>query len=134
MRLAKAPVRRIGSEDDRILPLINVVFLLLIFFMVAGRLAVADPFRVEPPRSADGAADDRGLAVLLIAADGRMALDGEPVEPGALAAIVGKRRPGDVGIKADAAVEAGRVVAALRTLRAAGVERVRLLTVAGRPG
>ncbi len=134
MRLARDPVRRIGGEDDRLLPLINVVFLLLIFFMVVGRLAVADPFRVEPPRSANGVAADRGPTVLLVAADGRLAPDGEPVEPGTLAAAVGERRPDSVGIKADAAVEAGRVVAVLRTLRAAGVERVRLLTVAGRPG
>ena len=31
------------SEDDRILPLINVVFLLLIFFMLAGKLSASDP-------------------------------------------------------------------------------------------
>ena len=134
MRLVWAPVRRIGGEEDRILPLINLVFLLLIFFMFVGRLAVADPFRVEPPRSTNTAADNHGPAVLLVAADGRLALDGEPVEPGALAAVVGERRPASIGIKADAAVEAGRVVVVLRTLQAAGVERVRLLTVAGRPG
>ena len=39
------------NEDERILPLINVVFLLLIFFMLAGRLSASDPFQVEPPRS-----------------------------------------------------------------------------------
>jgi biopolymer transport protein ExbD len=125
-------LRRIGSEDDRILPLINVVFLLLIFFMVAGRLAVADPFRVEPPRSANGVGADRGPAVVLIGADGRLALDGASVETGALAAAVAELRPEAVRVKADGAASAGLVVGVLRTLREAGVRQTQLLTIEDR--
>lgn len=132
MRLARAPSRRIGSEDDRILPLINVVFLLLIFFMVVGRLSVADPFRVEPPRSANGAGAERGPTVLLIGADGQLALDGKPVETGALAAAITELRTEAVRVKADGAASAGLVVGVLRTLREAGVERTQLLTVEDR--
>ena len=40
------------TSEEGVLPLINVVFLLLIFFMLAGRLASVDPFRTEPPLSA----------------------------------------------------------------------------------
>ena len=36
------------------LPLINVVFLLLIFFLLAGRLAATDPFPVEAPHALSG--------------------------------------------------------------------------------
>ena len=59
-------------SDARILPLINIVFLLLIFFMLAGRFAFHDPFRITPPRSgSERAAAGRDLLVP-VAADGRL--------------------------------------------------------------
>ena len=39
------------SIDDRIMPLINIVFLLLIFFLVAGIIREADPMDILPPES-----------------------------------------------------------------------------------
>jgi len=60
--------------DASVLPLINVVFLLLVFFMVAGRLSGGDPFEVTPPESGtEGPAATAPMRVLL-AADGRLAL------------------------------------------------------------
>ena len=47
----RRPTRKPDSEE-RVLPLINVVFLLLIFFMLAGRLSEAELFEVTPPESA----------------------------------------------------------------------------------
>ncbi|MCG8693196.1 MAG: biopolymer transporter ExbD, partial [Minwuiales bacterium] len=62
MALRRFTSRR--SDDDRILPLINVVFLLLIFFMLAGRLSAGDPFRVDPPASVSAdPAEQRDLVV-----------------------------------------------------------------------
>jgi len=45
------PERRPDPTEERVLPLINVVFLLLIFFMLAGSLSVTEPFDIEPPAS-----------------------------------------------------------------------------------
>jgi biopolymer transport protein ExbD len=54
------------SDDERILPLINVVFLLLIFFMLAGKLASSDPFEIAPPRSdSAGGVESREILVLI---------------------------------------------------------------------
>src|SRR5690606_15298132 len=65
------------SDEERILPLINIVFLLLIFFMVAGKFAATDPLEIDPPQSAlESEAGPRELLVLLDA-EGRLALDGE---------------------------------------------------------
>ena len=55
----KAGGGRALDSDAGILPLINVVFLLLIFFMIAGQLAEQAPFEVEPPAS-DAEAEDDG--------------------------------------------------------------------------
>jgi len=124
---------RSGGAEDRILPLINVVFLLLIFFMVAGSLSATDPFPVDPPRSAHGASDEPRHLVLLIGADGRLALDGTAVEAADLAAALTERRRGEGGepvvyVKADGGAEAVMVVGVMATLRDAGIDQLRLVT------
>ncbi|MEQ8816267.1 MAG: biopolymer transporter ExbD [Thalassobaculum sp.] len=133
MRLERPRTGGSGNEDDRILPLINVVFLLLIFFMVVGSLSATDPFAIEPPRSANGEAGDPKDIVLLIGADGRLALDGAAVESAGLPAAIARRLEDaphpEVHVKADGGAEAAAVVAVMETLREAGVERVRLMTV-----
>ena len=127
--------QRPKNEDDRILPLINVVFLLLIFFMLAGRLAATDPFQIDPPVSAsEGLVTVEDLLVQ-VGVDGRLALNGEEMGEDALGAAVAERisengaAPAPVRLKADGTVEAARVVAIMEILRGAGVESVQLLTL-----
>lgn len=121
------------DEDERILPLTNVVFLLLIFFMLVGHLSNPDAFAIRPPHSAsETPANSAGLLVQ-INADGLIALEGEPVSPAALKSGIRdylERHPdGMVRIKADGLTDASRVIAVMSVLREAGVERVHLLTV-----
>lgn len=121
------------NDEERILPLINVVFLLLIFFMLAGRIAASDPFEVAPPRStSEGAVEQRDMLVL-IDAEGRLALDGEIMTEAALKEAVAERISGNrqarMRLKADGRAEAAGVVAVMQTLRETGVERLKLLTV-----
>ncbi len=121
------------NDEERVLPLINVVFLLLIFFMLAGKLAATDPFQVEPPRSAsEGPPSPHELRVL-VGANGEFALDGEVMEAEQLRRMVAERlavdAPPKLRLKADARAEATRVVEVMEWLREAGAERVQLLTV-----
>ena len=121
------------SHEERVLPLVNVVFLLLIFFMLAGRLVVTDPFPVEPPRSSsEGSAAARELRVL-VGADGRLALNGEEMAPELFRARVTQRLDQDPGsrlrLKADGGAEATQVVMVMEWLREAGARRIELLTV-----
>ena len=107
------------DDDERILPLINVVFLLLIFFMLAGHLAASDPFEIAPPRSASD--------------DGRLALDGVEIEEAGLVALVAVRVAESASLrvqfKADGRSDATQAVAIMEQLREAGVKRLKLLTV-----
>ncbi|KAA5604085.1 biopolymer transporter ExbD [Roseospira marina] len=125
--------RRHTSDDERILPLINVVFLLLIFFMLAGTLSAMDPFEITPPRSASSGEDNPRDIVVLVGADGRLALDGTPVAEAdfeaALAAQLTESEGARVRLKADGHADATHVVALMERLRAAGVTRVLLLTI-----
>jgi biopolymer transport protein ExbD len=121
------------NDEERILPLINVVFLLLIFFMLAGRLAVSDPFEIAPPRSASEAPAETQDLLVLVGDDGRLALDGEVMEQAKLKAAVAERLSDNedarVRLKADGRAAATDVVAVMELLREAGVERLKLLTV-----
>ena len=122
-----------NSDEERVLPLINVVFLLLIFFMLAGKLAVTDAFEVAPPRSASEAQPQAREMLVLVGADGRLALGDEILEERALQTAVSARvANGDprIRLKADGRAEAARVVEVMELLREAGVEKLKLLTVA----
>lgn len=119
------------NDDDRVLPLVNVVFLLLIFFMIAGQLTRAERFNVEPPESQNRQAEERRVHTLEVAPDGRLALDGEGLDEAALASRAAKLREAGEGeairLKADGASEARRVVEVMAILRDAGIERVDLI-------
>ena len=122
------------SDDERILPLINVVFLLLIFFMLAGKLSAIDPIEVTPPRSAsEGMIDTREL-VIVIGAKGDLAFDGQRIDRASLEEAVAKRLIGDtdlqVWLKADSGTDSVQVITVMEILREAGVERLKLLTIA----
>jgi biopolymer transport protein ExbD len=125
------------GDDERILPLINVVFLLLIFFMLAGKLAASDPFKVEPAHSASEGPVTAQDILVLVGADGRLALDDAIMDEAGLKAAVAGLMPKEkdaghpprVRLKADGRAPATRVVAVMELLRSAGVQKVDLLTV-----
>lgn len=128
------PKHRRPDEDQRVMPLINVVFLLLIFFMVAGQLSKTDPIKIEPPKS-DSDKDAGGQRVeILIAKDGRLLLGGEAVALADLEARISDavRSAEDklVHVKADGAARAMDVIRVMDALKAAGAEKVKLLTSA----
>lgn len=121
------------DETDPILPLINIVFLLLIFFIMTGALHAVDFFAVDPPLSASEAHAVLDDTVVLVGADGRVAIGNVAVTEDALQAAVAARLAADADtvfrIKADGRVDAARVVAVMERLEAAGVRRVILLTL-----
>ncbi|MEL0637507.1 biopolymer transporter ExbD [Marinomonas sp. TI.3.20] len=51
MKIADKFAVKNKTDDDAMVPLINVVFLMLVFFMVAGQIRKADPIPVIPPSS-----------------------------------------------------------------------------------
>lgn len=121
------------SDDERILPLINVVFLLLIFFMLAGQLSAIDPFNTEPPRSlSEGETGQREL-VIVLGPEGNLAFEGTPIDVEALKATLSARLQEtpeiQVWLKADAQAEALDVLILLDTLTEAGVTKLKLLTL-----
>ncbi len=122
------------TDEERILPLVNVVFLLLIFVMLAGQITATDPFQTAPPYSISENPAGRPETVLFLGVDGQMALDGTTIPENTLPALlIEKGDLGAVRLKADGRVSAVRLVSALEWLAAAGVGTVDLLTLPGSP-
>ena len=73
------PRRRSGG-DDHLIPLINIVFLLLIFFMVAGRVEMQQGAELSPPqaRSETPLQQDATL-ILALQADGVLSVNGDVI-------------------------------------------------------
>ena len=113
------------------LPLINIVFLLLIFFMLLANFNVYAPFPVTPPDAPNSDIDPQGLTVF-VSADGRIAVDGRTVKPAALMARLRDRLravpPPTVWLRADRGSDSDRVIAIMEQLRAAGATELRLVT------
>lgn len=85
MKLARAPRR---TPPESIIPLIDVVFFLLVFFMLIGRMDATAPFEVTPALAVTGQDMPGGGTTLSIGAAGQIALYGAALDKaGALAAL-----------------------------------------------
>ncbi|MCY3841717.1 MAG: biopolymer transporter ExbD [Gammaproteobacteria bacterium] len=129
--------------DHGLVPLINVVFLLLAFFMIAGQIQRSDVIRVAPPVSISETVPAEQRLELVVVADGTIYLEGEAVLLGELASAfrrrmqMGSAPPGSgssdpdgrvVLVKADADLEVMRLEAVLEELVRAGASRAALAT------
>lgn len=121
--LTQPPQRRPLVEAT--LPLVNVVFLLLIFFMISGTLAPQSP--LAPPVS-DMAElpENRELAILTLESGGDLSLAGQPVTLAELARSLSPTQP--VRLLADGQAPLEQLRPVLITLQNAGIREVRLVT------
>lgn len=130
MRL-HTPQRRPRAEA--IVPMINVVFLLLIFFLMTAQIAPPDPFEVVLP-AAERENRAEGTLTLHVSAEGVLAFQDTLGEDAIVrlseAASTGADETLPVQIRADAGVEAVEIARLLRSLSEAGVEQLTLLTAA----
>jgi biopolymer transport protein ExbD len=129
----KLPLLPRHRDREPIGPLIDIVFLLLIFFMLAGTLTPPESFPVRPPRSASTSpAGNDGLRMLLTA-EGRLVFEGREINPKDLAQILSNRLSAGVDtvvqLKADAAVATGELITIMDSLRQAGIPNILLLTI-----
>jgi biopolymer transport protein ExbD len=115
-----------------LVPLINIVFLLLIFFMLSGTLTKKDFFEVSPPESNTGASAEAPELVILISKDNKIALDNKPIKVNELEAILSKelenRNIEEVLIKADGNAKSGILSQVIKHIRNAGIKRAAIVT------
>lgn len=121
------------DRQDRLIPLINIVFLLLAFMLLAGTMRAADTLEVEPPEAGTSGTIDRESLMLYLDRSGTLALGKERMgheQAIAKAKLQLASDPdGELHIKADKSVTAAQILPLLRKCADAEITSVRLIAV-----
>jgi len=119
-------------------PLLDIVFLLLVFFMVTTSFTVAElPLELADAESATPNPDPREVLTVEISGEGVVHLDGAQIEADVLAAaFASEARAGGsrVVVRADESTPHGRVVSVLDLARREGLRDVSIAVDAAAPG
>ena len=126
--------RRRTSHTPNLTPLIDVVFLLLVFFMLTSHFVREDTVAVDLPSAASGAPDEQHRQVeLTVARDGSILLHRQVVDASALEGVLrtelADREDKVVRIRGDRNAALGVAVQVLDAARNAGAEAVDILTL-----
>ncbi len=113
-------------------PLIDVVFNLLIFFLLTGSMAAAEALKIEPPSSTSRMRGNVEDTVILVDAKGRIAMGDRMIARDRLSDVVRETltaKPGAlIQLKPDARADAAGVIDLMEKIRAGGAEYIVLLT------
>lgn len=127
------PLRQNPRRDGNVLPLINIVFLMLIFFLLAGTIAPTADFELDPATSRDSPATTAPAHAVYVSRQGFVSVAGTEVTveeiPAAMASFAASLSGKPLEIMADREADAALVLTIAETARAAGVGTVRLITV-----
>ncbi len=111
---------------ESIVPMINVVFLLLIFFLMTAQIAPPEPFEVSPP-TAEKAGEPDGELVLHVGKGAALQFQ-ETAGDAAYAAISASTKDHKlVQLRIDASLDGDRLAQVMQRLAAVGVSRVEIV-------
>ncbi len=123
---------RIHSHLD-IAPLIDIVFLLLVFFMLTSTFLVPEAIELELPESASASTTEVTPITVSLDSKGQLALDGELIEleklRPALAARLKQQPDSAITLKSDAHTELQPLLRVMDEIRAAGGTQIALATL-----
>ncbi len=113
-------------------PLVDVIFMLIIFFLFGGTITLPDPYEIDLPTVAIDEITPPSTVVVDVSGFGELALNGEASSRESLQRQVSTwliESPDlEVIVRADAAATTGDLLATLRVLSTAGVVSLRLAT------
>ncbi|MEO1115529.1 MAG: biopolymer transporter ExbD [Pseudomonadota bacterium] len=121
------------DPPENTIPLINVVFLMLIFFLFAGSIARDDARKIEPPLNILEDETIRSTGALVLDPEGRTFAGEDEVTVSDWLAEKGSGEDADSPLKiaADGTLKADQLEQILKELKAAGREDVVLITRRG---
>lgn len=121
-----------NKVEISLIPLVNVIFLLLIFFMVAGSIEGVDIFEVDLPHSQAGKGKIYIPTVVYLSEDGKIAVNNQIVTKQNLKAVLStsfaKNINHHVTIKSDLNVPAQTLIYIMNIIESAGGRDISLVT------
>jgi len=115
-----------------IAPLVDVIFLLVIFFAVSTSFLETSGLKLELPTSNSTANREVEDITVLLAADGKLSMDGEILDESALSGKLRERLGATerklVILRADTTTSHGEVVKVMDLIRQAGAEGLTVAT------
>jgi len=122
---------RIHSHLD-IAPLIDIVFLLLVFFMLTSTFLVPEAIELELPESASATITETTPITVALNASGELTLNGEPIQLDGLRVavepLIADNSDVTITLKSDARTEVQQLLRVMDEIRAAGGDNVALAT------
>jgi biopolymer transport protein ExbD len=132
-------MRRHHQQDEDtgidLTPMLDVVFIMLIFFIVTSSFIKEAGVEVQRPQAETASPQDKGNILIAITADGQVWMDKKVVDVRSVRAYVERMRvdqpDGAVVVQADQDARTGLVVQVMDQARLAGVHDVALAATAG---
>lgn len=120
--------RATENAEINLTPMLDIVFIMLIFFVVTTSFVKESGIEVNRPASQTSERVERGNLLIAITPQGQIWLAGEPVALGALAPRIKRLREqnpeGSVIIQGDTDAPVGLLVKVMDQVRLAGVKRM----------
>lgn len=121
------------SSGVNMTAMIDVLLVLILFFMVSSTLVKSRGLAVKLPESKTADSETQNLLVVSIRQDGRLFLNDDPVDEGRLGPQLKEKRLGTgqstVIIRGDRTIPYARMVEVMDIARTAGMEKISLATV-----
>ncbi|MGY0217017.1 ExbD/TolR family protein [Endozoicomonadaceae bacterium StTr2] len=113
-------------------PLIDIVFILLIFFILSASFQTRQSIEVERPQAQSNSQSSGASLVVTLERNGQISIDGQKLELAVLTLRAQQKMAGaaisTAIVQADKKVDSGRLIAVIDKLRLAGIDHVAVAT------
>lgn len=123
--MISVPQKPKGFDDSNLIPLINVVFLMLIFFMVAGQIAAQAPIDINEPQSTSQAHMNPEFIEIYVDSQGRVYSGNSVIN---LPTFGPSLKEGNVRLGVDQSMPAEQLIPLLTELKGYGISSLTLRT------
>lgn len=126
------PRNKTCVREPGLIPMINIVLLLLVFFLVAGSIEKFDIIKMELPVAKNGKRLTDGQVVIMLGAQKEIVVDEEFVQPSDFLSTMRERLRENsrkvISLKADGRLPATFMISIMNQIKEAGGTNISLIT------
>lgn len=126
------PRHKQTAREPGLIPMINIVFLLLVFFLVAGSIEKFDVIHIDLPVAKNGKRLDEGQVVIIIGAEKEIVVNDDFVTPSEFLSTMREHLRGNpnkiITLKADEHLPATFMISIMDQIKEAGGTNISLVT------